>query len=99
MPAVAGSLPAVLVVQGQIGVPRALVLRVQEAGRGERGRQEDGVEPGVEELELQLAAQRVRDNRPVSDQITSVQPPGLMKMRMMRHQAHHTGHQGHQNNP
>ena len=30
---------------------------------------------------------------------TIIQPPGLMKMRLVDHQKHHTRHQGHQNNP
>ena len=30
---------------------------------------------------------------------TSIQLPGLMKMRLRHHQEHHQGHQGPQNNP
>ena len=31
----------------------------------------------------------------MSEQVTSVQPPGLMKVRLMHHQEHHQGHQAH----
>ena len=31
--------------------------------------------------------------------ITSIQPPGLMKMRLTHHQEHQTRHQGNQSNP
>ena len=29
----------------------------------------------------------------MNEYITSIQPPGLMKMRLMHHQEHHLGHQ------
>ena len=29
----------------------------------------------------------------MNEWITSIQPPGLMKMRLMHHQEHHLGHQ------
>ncbi len=35
----------------------------------------------------------------MNEWITSIQPPGLMKMRLMHHQEHHLGHQAPQNNP
>ena len=33
----------------------------------------------------------------MNELITSIQPPGLMKMRLMHHQEHHLGHQAPQN--
>ena len=35
----------------------------------------------------------------VDEWITSIQPQGLMKMRLMHHQEHHQGYQAPQNNP
>ena len=33
----------------------------------------------------------------MNEWITSIQPPGLMKMRLMHHQEHHLGHHAPQN--
>ena len=35
----------------------------------------------------------------MNEWVASIQPPGLMKMRLMHHQEHHLGHQAPQNNP
>jgi len=61
----AGAPSGLLAKYGQVrDVALLMVARPQQPKRRARGRQEDPVEPGVEELELQLAAQHVRDDRP-----------------------------------
>ena len=39
------------------------------------------------------------NNKKMNGWSTPIQPPGLMRMRLMHHQEHHPGHQAPHNNP